>query len=44
MISFPERCKVNKFIPKKTFYEKIGLSTAVKDDFVNYIEKNNLVI
>lgn len=39
MISFPERCKVNKFIPKKTFYEKIGLSTAVKDDFVNYIEK-----
>lgn len=39
MISFPERCKVNKFIPKKTFYEKIGLSTAVKDEFVNYIEK-----
>lgn len=39
MISFPERCKVNKFIPKKTFYEKIGLSTAGKDDFVNYIEK-----
>lgn len=39
MISFPERCKVNKFIPKKTFYEKIGLSTAVKDGFVNYIEK-----
>ena len=39
MISFPERCKVNKFIPKKTFYEKIGLSTTVKDEFVNYIEK-----
>ena len=39
MINFPERCKVNKFIPKKTFYEKIGLSTSVKDDFVNYIEK-----
>ena len=39
MIDFPERCKVNKFILKKTFYEKIGLSTAVKDDFVNYIEK-----
>ena len=39
MISFPERCKVNKFISKKTFYEKIGLSTVVKDDFVNYIEK-----
>lgn len=39
MIDFPERCKVNKFIPKKTFYEKIGLSTSVKDNFVNYIEK-----
>lgn len=39
MISFPERCKVNKFIPKKTFYEKIGVSTVVKDEFVNYIEK-----
>ena len=39
MIDFPERCKVNKFIPKKIFYEKIGVSTAVKDDFVNYIEK-----
>lgn len=39
MIDFPERCKVNKFIPKKTFYEKIGVSTAVKDEFVNYIEK-----
>ena len=39
MINFPERCKVNKFIPKKTFHEKIGLSTSVKDDFVNYIEK-----
>ena len=39
MINFPERCKVNKFIPKKTFYEKIGVSTAVKDEFVNYIEK-----
>ena len=39
MIDFPERCKVNKFIPKKIFYEKIGVSTVVKDDFVNYIEK-----
>ena len=39
MIDFPERCKVNKFIPKKIFYEKIGVSTAVKESFVNYIEK-----
>lgn len=39
MISFPDKCKVNKFIPKKVFYEKIGVSTAIKDEFVNDIEK-----
>lgn len=39
MISLPDRCKVNKFIPKKTFYKKIGVSTSVKDDFINNIDK-----
>lgn len=39
MISFPDKCKVNKFIPKKVFYEKIGVSNAIKDEFVNDIEK-----
>lgn len=39
MINLPDRCKVNKFIPKKTFYEKIGVSTSVKDDFINNIDK-----
>lgn len=39
MINLPDRCKVNKFIPKKTFYEKIGVSTSVKDDFINDIDK-----
>lgn len=38
-MSFPDRCKVNKFIPKKTFYEKIGVSSAIKDEFINDIEK-----
>ena len=33
-MSFPDRCKVNKFIPKKTFYEKIGVSSAIKDEFI----------
>ena len=37
-MSFPDRCKVNKFIPKKTFYEKIGVSSAIKDEFINDIE------
>lgn len=39
MINLPDRCKVNKFISKKTFYEKIGVSTSVKDDFINNIDK-----
>ena len=39
MFNLPKSCEVNKYIPKKTFYEKIGLSTAVRDDFVNLIDK-----
>lgn len=39
MINLPDRCKVNKFIPKKTFYGKIGVSTSVRDDFINNIDK-----
>lgn len=39
MITLPDRCNVNKFIPKKTFYEKIGVSTSIKDDFINNIDK-----
>lgn len=39
MINLPDRCKVNKFIPKKIFYEKIGVSTSIKDDFINNIDK-----
>ena len=39
MIELPKRCLVNKFIPKKIFYEKLGVSTSVKDDFVNIVDK-----
>lgn len=39
MIELPKKSLVNKFIPKKTFYEKISVSTAVKDEFANEIEK-----
>ena len=39
MINFPTNCLVNKFIPKKIFYEKINLSNNLKNDFVNYIDK-----
>lgn len=39
MIELPKRCLVNKFIPKKIFYEKLGVSTGVKDEFINIVDK-----
>lgn len=39
MFNLPKSCEVNKFIPKKTFYEKIGISTTIKNEFVNLIDK-----
>ena len=39
MIKLPKKCEVNKFLPKKTFYEKIGISSGIKNDFTNLVEK-----
>lgn len=39
MIDLPKSCLVNRFIPKKTFYEKIGVATNIKEEFVNVVEK-----
>ena len=39
MFNLPKSCEVNRFIPKKTFYEKIGVSAAIKDEFVNLVDK-----
>lgn len=39
MIRLPEECRVNKFIPKKVFYEKVKLSSVAKQEFVDKIEK-----
>ena len=39
MFNLPKSCEVNRFIPKKIFYEKIGVSTAIKDEFVNLVDK-----
>ena len=39
MIELPKRCEVNKFLPKKIFYEKVGVSSAVQSEFVNQIER-----
>lgn len=39
MFNLPERCIVNKFIPKKVFYEKVTLTTNTKDEFINLIQR-----
>ena len=39
MIQLPKACYVNKFIPKKIFYEKLGVSSLIKEEFVNKVEK-----
>ena len=39
MFYLPKKCFVNKFIPKKVFYEKVGVSSKVKDEFVNVVDR-----
>lgn len=39
MLNLSNRCEVNKFIPKKTFYEKVNISSTAKQDFINKLEK-----
>ena len=39
MFNLSKNCVINKFLPKTLFYKKLGLSTTLKDEFVNLIEK-----
>lgn len=39
MIELPKECIVDKFVPKKIFYEKISLSSNLKQEFVDKIDK-----
>lgn len=39
MIELPKECIVDKFIPKKIFYEKVNLSTNLKQEFVDKLDK-----
>lgn len=39
MFELPKDCYVNKFLPKKLFYEKVGVSSGVKDEFVNLVDR-----
>ena len=39
MINLPLSCVVDKFIPKKTFYEKVNISNSVKEEFTDKLSK-----
>ena len=39
MLDIPKKCYVNKFIPKKVFYEKISISQSVKEEFTNQVDR-----
>lgn len=39
MIELPKECVVNKFIPKKIFYKKVNLSSSLKQEFAEKVEK-----
>lgn len=39
MIELPKECIVDKFIPKKIFYEKVSLSSNLKKEFIDKVDK-----
>ena len=39
MIELPKACVVDKFIPKKTFYEKVNISNSIKEEFTEKLSK-----
>ena len=39
MINLPKSCLVNKFIPKKVFYEKSNINQTTKNEFINIVDK-----
>ena len=39
MIELPRACVVDKFIPKKTFYEKVSLSNSIREKFTDKLSK-----
>lgn len=39
MLDFPKECIVDKFIPKKAFYEKVNISNSIKDEFAKKLSK-----
>jgi len=38
-MKLPESAKVNKFIPKTQFYNRVFITKKLKDDFINKVQK-----
>ena len=39
MIELPLSCVVDKFIPKKTFYEKVNIPNSIREEFIDKLSK-----
>lgn len=39
MIELPKACVVNKFIPKKTFYERVNIPNSIREEFIDKLSK-----
>lgn len=39
MIKLPKKCIVDKFIPKKAFYERVNISNQIKEEFTEKLSK-----
>lgn len=39
MLNLPKECRVDRFLPKKTFYEHVGISSTTKQEFVDDVDK-----
>ena len=39
MIELPKACVVDKFVPKKTFYEKVNIPNSIREEFVDKLSK-----
>jgi len=39
MLNLPKECRVDRFLPKKTFYEHVGITSTTKKEFVDDVDK-----
>ena len=39
MIELPKACVVDKFVPKKTFYEKVNIPNSIREEFTEKFSK-----